>query len=480
MNLKQKTLEGVLWSAIQNWGSQGISLLVFLILARLLNPENWGLVAIANLVIDFMQLFLNQGFRERLIQKQNINDEEINTIFWIQILLSCGITLIIFASAEIIATMFKQPELKLVLQILAFVCVLSGFSQTQIALLNRQLAFRSLAIRTLFAIFISGIIGVLSALNGYGVWSLVAQQLSFEIVALIVLWTVSGWRPKLQFSLHYLYELWSFSSQIFGYKLVNFFNLRTDKFLIGYFFGEVTLGYYAIAHRILQVMTQLFIGTLNRVILPLFARLQKNEQEFLLAFYRATKFTCLIAFPCFLGLVILGQELMITFFGTKWLNAIPILQILAFTGILRSLTIFHNSAFVAMGKPSLQLKIGVINTIFNLIFCLVAIRWGIIAVALAYVISDYLVFPLSQWLVGKLISLSWQQYFSQFIPGMSCSIIMILTIALCKNIFIYDWNNSLKLIICFSLGIITYGLGLRILFPNLFFSLFHLIKQPKN
>ena len=434
----------------------------------------------ANLVIDFMQIFLYQGFAQALIQKQKIEQRQINTVFFIQILISIVNTLILYGFAGIISTSFHQPQLKLVLQVFSFLFIINAFSQTPTALLRRQLAFRALAFRALFAIIIAGIVGVFLALNGYGVWSLVAQQLTYEIVSVICLWKATDWRPKWQFSVDYLPELFSFTISILGSRLVNFFNQRTDNLLIGYFLGDVALGYYAIAHRILQVMTQLLVGTLNQVILPVFARLQEDQAEFVKIFYQATQYTCLITLPTFSATIILGEDLIMTLFGEKWSNAIPIMQILSLTGILRGLTFFQRSAFIALGKPSLQLKVGLLNAILNVIACLVAIQWGILAVAMAYVISDYLVFPLSQWLLTRLINISWREYLSQFMAPVVCTLMMILSITITQQILIPDLIYQWKLFIASLVAIAVYIMSLWWLFPQLWSSILAVINKEGN
>lgn len=265
MNIKKKTIQGIFWSGLQNWGSQAGSFIIFLILARLLTPEAFGLVALANVLINFMQIFLNQGFAQVLIQKQDLESQDINTVFWTQVFTGCLLTTITFFSAILISKVFHQPSLIPILQILSLVFIVNAFSQTQASLLRRDFKFKVLATRSLLGIIIAGIVGVVMALLGYGVWSLVSQQLTYELMGVIVLWTASNWRPKWQFSWITLTEIFSFSINVLGYKMVEFFNQKTDNLLVGYFLGEVALGYYAISHRILEVMTQLLIGTLNQV-----------------------------------------------------------------------------------------------------------------------------------------------------------------------------------------------------------------------
>jgi PST family polysaccharide transporter len=291
----------------------------------------------------------------------------------------------------------------------------------------------------------------------------------------MVLWTASKWRPKWEFSWEIFPEIFSFSANVLGYKIVEFFNQRIDNLLIGYFFGEVALGYYAISHRILEVMTQLLIGTLNQVALSTFSRLRVDSQKFIEAFYRVTQFTSLIAFPVFFAVIILSPEVVISLFGKKWTNAIPILQIISLVGILRAITVFQRSVFVAFGKPQLQFKLGLLNATFNLIACLIAIRWGILAVAAAYVMSDYLVFPIGQWLLSKLIQIDWKTYLAQFLAPIICTLMMVFSLFLSQQILTSYINPATRLVICSMIGTIVYGLTLIGIFPKLFKQIWDLV-----
>lgn len=227
-------------------------------------------------------------------------------------------------------------------------------------------------------------------------------------------------------------------------------------------------------------MSQSLIGTLNQVALPTFSRLQDNSQKLIEAFYRVTQFTSLIAFPVFFAFMILSPELVISLFGQKWTDAIPILQIIPLVGILRAITVFQRSAFVALGQPVLQFKLGLLNATLNIIACLIAVQWGIVAVARAYVLSDYLVFPLGQWLLSQLISLSWKTYLSQFIPAITGTVIMGLTIFISQQLLTLWLEPQGRLIICSLLGIIIYTATLRLAFPRLFsqiFTMFSLLRE---
>ncbi len=224
---------------------------------------------------------------------------------------------------------------------------------------------------------------------------------------------------------------------------------------------------YAIAQRILQVMTQLLLGTINQVALSTFSRLQTDPTLLQKTFCQATQFTSLIAFPSFFGVIILAPELITVLFGKQWQPAIPIMQILTFAGLLRSISLFTESIFIAMNKPAWRLYLGVLNTIFNIVACVLAVRWGIVAIAIAYVLSDYLVFPFSQWAVSQLIQTPILTHFRQLIAPFVSALIMVVVILIVKYFLQNLLNSQVLLISCMVISTITYGLTIRLLAPKL-------------
>jgi len=483
MNIKQKAIQGVVWSVIQNWGSQAGSLIVFLILARLLTPEAFGLVALANVFLAFMQIFLEQGFTQALIQRQELEPEHLDTAFWTNFFSGILLTIIGFAFASSVANIFNQPKLIPILQCFSGLFVINSLSHVHQAILSRELAFKIMAVRTLIGILIGGIVGVVMAVSGFGVWSLVSQQVVFETVCVIVMWQAVDWRPKLKFSQKHFQELFHFGINVVGFKFLKFFNKRSDNLLIGYFLGEVALGYYAIAYRVLQVMTQLLVSTSNQVALPTFSKLQALPERFRQAFYKATQFTSLIAFPTFIGMATLTPELVTFLFGKEWLPSIPVMQILAFSGIIHTLSYFNASVFMAMGKPSWRLWLSFIEALFSIVACLFAVQWGIVAVALAYVISIYLVFPISQAAVSKLIHVPILIYLQQFMTSLMASTVMATAILMTKYFLVNFLDAKFILLIGTMIGIIVYSLTIRLIDPKLFqyvWELFRIVFSKKK
>jgi PST family polysaccharide transporter len=289
-----------------------------------------------------------------------------------------------------------------------------------------------------------------------------------ESVGAIILWVYSDWRPSLRFSYQHFKHLFGFGVNILGFNFLNFFNNRVNDFLIGYFLSPVALGYYTISYRVLQVMTQLLVKTTKDVALPTFSRLQNDLRKFRKAFYTATKLTSAIAFPCCLGMVVLAPELVIVIFGEQWLPAVPIMQILAFTGMVRSISFFKSSVFLAMSKPSWWLWLSMLSVILNFLGFAISYRWGIVAVTFAYTIRSIIVFPIGQWAVSLLIKTPLLTYLRQFVAPLLSAVIMASAILIVKELFLNSFNPGIVIFLSTIFGMIIYGVSIRLFSPQLF------------
>ncbi|AFY66666.1 lipopolysaccharide biosynthesis protein [Geitlerinema sp. PCC 7407] len=432
MSLKQKALRGVLWTAIQNWGGQAISFIVFLVLARLLNPEDFGLVALASVFFAFMQVFLDQGFSQAIVQRRELEPDHLDTAFWTNVLIGGLLTITSAASAGAIAALFKQPLLTPIIGWLSLNFVLGALNSVQTAILSRELAFKTLAWRSLVGLLAGGATGVAMALTGWGVWSLVGQQLTNSVVGVAVLWQVSDWRPRLRFSRRHFRELFSYGINVVGINALNFLNRRADDFLIGYFLGPVALGYYTVAYRILLVLSQLMIGTIQKTAMPVFSKLQAEPERLKGAFYSAIQMTSLVAFPVFLGLSALAPELVVLVFGEQWRPSIPVMQILGWIGLLYAGFYYNGPMIMALGKPGWNLALNCVQALANVVAFAIAVRWGIVAVAASYVLRGYLMAPLTVWVVHRLIRLDFKTYFRQYAAPFAGAGLMVGAIALLK------------------------------------------------
>lgn len=477
MNLRQSAVNSVVWSAITSWGRQAIAFIVFFLLARLLGPETFGLIALAAVFMAFIQVFADQGFAEALVQRDQLEPEHLDTAFWTNIAIGLLITLLCIGGAQLIADLFNQPQLTPIIRWLSLSFLLRALSSVQEAIFRRNLAFKTLAIRSLIAVVVGGVVGVTMALMGLGVWSLVGQQLINSLIQVIVLWIASDWRPGFRFSVSHFKDLFSFGINVVGMNVLDFINSRADDFLIGYFLGPVALGYYSVAYRIMTIVIDLLTNVINQVAIPAFSKLQKEPERLRDAFYTVTKFTSLVSFPIFLGLAALAPELIRLLLGPKWIPSIPVIQVLAFIGLLHSVYYFNATVIMAMGKPSWKLLINFINSIANLISFAIAVQFGIVAVAAAFVIRGYVLSPIEFWLVGKLIRINAFTYLSNYIAPLAGSLAMVATIFATKY-FIGSFVSLYVLLgICVVISPLVYALTIFLVAPALFRQVLDLVQS---
>jgi PST family polysaccharide transporter len=476
MSLREKAAKGIVWSVIQKWGRAAISIVAFVALSRLLDPEAFGLVTLASVFTTFVDIFVEQGFSAAIVQRADLEREHLDTAFWISV--STGILLTAggIAASGLVAAFFEEPRLAPILRWLSISFILSALSSTQIAILQRKLAFKNLAARSLAATTVSGIVSVSLALAGFGVWSLVAQNLVRELAAAIVLWWSSDWRPGFNVSKKHYKELFTFGVSIVGNNALTNLVRRSDDLLIGYFLGPTLLGYYTVGYRLLLLIVRVVTGITNTVAFSTFSRLQHQPERMRRAFYNVTQYTSLLAFPIFIGLAALAPELVPALFGEKWAPSIPVMRILALIGILQSVLFFNGSVIRASGKPSWELGITLLNAVFSVIGFLLAVRWGIVAVAAAFVIVGYLLAPLSYVAVRRLIQVDFRTYLWQFVPSLSASLMMVAAIMGLKYFFKdQPLNLYLELSIYLLAGVLTFVLVIGLTARSLFRQVLELV-----
>ena len=476
MDLRQEAARGIAWTAAQNWGTRVVSLLVLLVLARLLEPKVFGLVAMASVFTALVRIFVDQGFGDAIVQRAKLEPGHLDTAFWIGIVSGVLLTLGGVAASGLVADLFDEPELAPIVGWLSLSFVIVALSSTQRAILRRQLAFKSLAARTLVGAIAGGIVAVTMAFMGLGVWRLVAQSLVGGIVATVVLWRVSDWRPGFGVSTRHFRELFGFSINILGSKLLNFFNRHTDDLLIGFFLGPIALGYYTIAYSLLRVMTGLLTNTVSSVAFPVFSRLQDNAEKMRRGFYQATRYTSLISIPAFIGISIVASEFVPAVYGPNWMPSIPVMQVLAFIGILHSVFYFNTAVIVAAGRPTWRLGLVLMNAVSNVIAFAIAVRWGIVAVALAYVIRGYLLSPVALLAVRHLIRIDPKTYLRQYVPPVIASLAMVALVSALKYVLKDEPGAHWQLALYVIAGGLAYLVTLRLIAPSVFPEMAKLVR----
>ncbi len=316
--LQKRVARGLTWTMLDIWGRQLLNLVVFLILARLLTPEDFGIVALATVFVAFAQLVVDQGLGDALIQRKEVTRSHVDTAFWVALATGLLLTVLGLVLAGPIAGLLKEPDLAPILQVLSLTFVLSAMNSIQIALLRRELAFRSLALRSIVAAAGGGVVGIVMAVNGFGAWALVGQLVATPVLSVLTLLRVSPWRPRLHASRQEFRELFSFGINIMGSDVLNYISRNTDNLLIGVVRGTRDLGFYAVGYRILEVSQTALIQVSRKVTFPAFSRLQDDHERMRRGYFRVTRAAAVIILPGYIGLSLVGRELTIVLFGQRW------------------------------------------------------------------------------------------------------------------------------------------------------------------
>lgn len=340
----------VKWAYFMNWGDKTFSALFTFVLASILGPGDFGTVAMATLFISFVQIFLDQGMVAALIQRKNLTKDHLDSAFWMDLVMCVLLTGLTLLAAPWWAHVNRLPALRGIISVLSVCIIIEGLDVVQRAYLQRQMNFRGLSIRSNISVVAGGTIGLLLAYKGFGVWALVTQRLTQDLVALILLWSVSNWRPGWRFSFTSMKEILSFATANFVGKLGTFFNQEADNFLLGLFFGPVAVGVYRLAQRLMHLVLDVATSSLQVVSLSQFSRNQDQPSELRRNILAMLRMSSAITMPALAGLAA-ASGLIMAAIGPRWAPAETPLRILCFMGMFFSLAYFSGPLMTALGRP---------------------------------------------------------------------------------------------------------------------------------
>jgi PST family polysaccharide transporter len=417
-----------MWTFLERSGRELISLLVLVVLARVLAPADFGLFAMAGAAIRFLTLFQASGFSSAIVQREQIDESHLNTAFWIVILISLTLALTLWFGAGYFASFFGEPRVAELIRWLALMPVLGALGQVQMQLLRRRMRFKALATRTFVATPISGAAAIVAALAGLGVWSLVIRQLAQRVVMVVVCWKVGGWRPGFTFSKSRAVELISFGGSMMAANAVNFVRGQGPVVIIGRVLGATELGYYNMALRIFELTKDALVDALGQVLYPMFSRLQGDKTKLREAYASVARFSGVVALPAFTGILIVAPSLLPAAFGAKWQVTVPVLQILSLQAIVESMSHYNPTLLVATGHPHLRLLILAMAAAVGLPMALIAVHWGIEAVAVAYLLEATLLALLSWWMISRLVGVRFATVWPSVRGPFAASLMMALAV----------------------------------------------------
>lgn len=459
LSLRQSAMSGAIWSFAESWTNQILQLIIFIVLARYIHPHEFGLVATALL---FCQLFQNTflaGVNAPLIRMTNNDRDADNTGFVLAAGLGVAIVVTLFACADWLQLLYGMPGLASLIRVLSLGSLLASLAVAQQAWMIRNFKFKPLALRTMLATGTGGAVAVVMAMNGYGATSLAAYYVASSLLGLIVLWSSSPWRPAFAWAPGPAKEITRYGRHISATGAINFVNENADVLVIGYVLGPAAAGIYVVGKRAFTAANALLAGALSRLAVPVFSQINDDGQRLAAAFLRAVKTTSIVTTPAFVGLALVAPEFLMLFFGPQWLSATVVMQALCIVGVIQSLGLYNHALILALGKPNWQTALTLLYAAVNLATFAVVARFGIAAVAVAFAVRAYVLYPISVALVMRLIPVSVPRYLKALLVPVIAAAVMAVGVVLLRGL-IEDWSVPVRLLVLIAAGGSLYALVL--------------------
>lgn len=432
-SLFRETATGVFWSGGGQVLAQVVHLLSRLILARLLAPEDFGLVAMAMVATGFTYWFLDLGTGPALVQRPDLAEEHKSTAFWVNLAVALVVFVGLALLSPLISQFFGAPRLVPILIALGFSLVLAAPSGVPESLFAREFGFQLIALRRFAGTLLGGVVGIGLAVAGFGVWALVAQTLVNYFVGSLLLLVKSPWRPRLIVSREAFVDLWTFSWPLVGGRLLNYFNRNLDTILIGRFLDTASLGYYNLGYQLVLMPLMYVTRPITRVLFTAMCRLQDQPERLRKAYLEALQSVAFVTFPLLIGLALSAPRLVPGILGEKWEPASPLFPFLCLVGLVQSLLNIAPSVLQATGDTPMVLRWTLVLLLGNGVAFIAGVQWGIQGVAVAYAASTLLLSPLLlHWLL-KILGLEWR-HLLRSLRG-----VLVSTLALILVWFVLDW-----------------------------------------
>lgn len=403
MSLASSTHRATIWSGADSALRAIFGFAITVVLARLVSPAEFGLMAIVLVFSAVANVFVDSGLSTALIQRQDVGRREESTVFLFNIIIAFVVALALSLCAPLIASFFVEPELEGITRLMAVGLVIGALGSIHTTLLVKTLNFRPLTLATFWSWAISGGVAVLLASNGYGAWSLAWQVVVQVTVSTVLLWVSHRWRPEMIFDRVAFRGLFSFGFHVMAANIVDSLYTRVYSVVIGKIFSTTDLGFYTRAQSTQQLPTTLLTNMLNRVALPAFSRTATDKESLQKAFAKASRMIMFVNLPLMAGLAVTAEPLVVFLFGARWLPVVPLLQVLCLVGAVWPLQVLNVSALLAQGHSRLVLRLEFIKKGVGVLALVVASRYGLLAIAWSQVATAAISYVVNCFYTGRLL-----------------------------------------------------------------------------
>lgn len=409
-SLKNKTIKGTAWSAIDNVTQMGVSFLVSIVLARLLSPDDYGLIGIINIFTVVCTAIINGGFSSALIRKKDISDDDYNTSFIVNLGLSLVLYALIFIASPLIADFFGREELVNLTRVSSFTMIIGALAIVQQTRLTKRIDFKTQTKITLMASVSSGVIGITMALLDFGVWALVAQMLTAQVLRTVLLWIYNHWIPSLRFNKQSFHDLFGFGWKMMVSAILDSIWTQLYQVVVGKFYNASTLGQYTRAKQFSQMFSSNLSTVIQRVTYPVLSEIQDDKERMIAAYRRVIKTTMFITFTLMFALGAVSEPLLYCLIGEKWHEAATYLPLICFVGAFYPLHAINLNMLMVQGRSDLFLKLEIVKKIIGIAPLIVGACLGIFPMLYVSIITSIISYFLNSHYPGKLLGYtSWMQ-----------------------------------------------------------------------
>lgn len=430
MSLKAQASKGVLWVAVERFGQQILQAVIFIILARLLTPEDFGLIAMLMIFFAISQSFIDSGLGQALIREKEITDQDRSTVFWFNLLLSVVFYGLLYLAAPGIAEFYDRPELVNLTRVMGLAVIFFGVAIVQRSEMTQQLEFKKQAYAQIPAVLIAGSVSITMAYLDYGVWSLVAQYLLVAACSSIALWLLQPTNIRMHFDKKSFLNLFGFGYKLLLSGLLNTTFQHIYKLVIGKFFTAATLGFYTQAQKLQTMASKNLSMIIQKVTYPLLSKTADDPIRLKRGYRQVIQSSSFVIFPGMLLLILLAEPIMEFILGKQWLEAAPFLRIICLSGILYHLHAINLNILKVLGRSDLFLKLEIIKKVNVVIAIIIGIQFGIYGLLIGQVISSYVALFINTWYTSKFLGYSLIEQLEDVLKVLILSIPLVLIVGL--------------------------------------------------
>ena len=475
-SLKQKTAKGVLWSSVEQFSVQIIQFVLGLIMARILSPHDYGLVGMILVCTSIAETFVNGGFSNALIRKQNKTEVDYSTAFYFNVVVGLVAYLLLFLLSPLIADFYNEPLLDSLTKIVSINVFINSLGIVQRARYSIKVDFKTQAKATTTSVLISGIIGIWMAYNGYGVLAIVWQSVIRNALNVLLLWIFAKWLPLLQFSWQSFREMWSFGYKLLLSGLIDRIYSNIYQLVIGKVFSAKDLGNYTRAHQFASFPSSNITGIIGRVTYPILSSIQDDDVRLERVYRKYLRLSAFIVFPLMVGLSALSEPLIISVLTEKWRAAIILLQVICFGMMWYPIHAINLNLLQVKGRSDLFLKLEIIKKIIGVTILCITVPIGLVAMCIGGIFSSIFCLAVNTYYTGKLINVGFWLQMRDLLPTLLLSLFMGVVVFL-SVMFIS--SNIVKLVVGVAVGVIFYILVARLFKMEELSDLLSLVKRKK-